>query len=401
MRIAIGIVSLFPGGGLQRDCLQVVSLIQAAGHEVVIFAARLTGAIGEAGAPIILLPNSEITNHRRQQRFAADFLNHTVDKFDLIVGFDKLAGLDVLYCGDQSMRYRVRKRPYLGLLERYRAFCRIEADSFRRRQETQILLLSQKQRIEYVTVWGTERNRMIELPPTVSFARCRPQYRVNGVRERLRKELQLAPNAWVWLAIGVQPKTKGLDRVLRALQHSPNATLVVAGLNGDDRASQQSANMARRLGVFSRTIWLGHREDIESITAASDILMHPARYDTTGTVILEALINGLPVITTSACGYAKHVQAAGGGIVLEEPFDFRLFLTVISDMNDEARRAVYSERGITYGANNDLYGGREVAARIIVDLALRKQRGRVVDDRYFLPKRTMAASEKVVWLSGR
>jgi len=226
-------------------------------------------------------------------------------------------------------------------------------------------------------VWNTERERTIELPPTLTHTRRKPEYRATGVRERARAKLGLASDALVWLSIGVQPRIKGLDRVLRALFTHPDVTLIVAGLVIANTAAQLTVELARRLDVLSRIIWLGHREDIEEIAAASDVLMHPARYDTTGTVILEALINGLPVITTSVCGYAKHVQAAGAGIVLEEPFDFRLFLTAIKDMSDSERRAAYSERGIAYGENNGLYNGlykgRDLAARVIVDLARRKQ----------------------------
>jgi UDP-glucose:(heptosyl)LPS alpha-1,3-glucosyltransferase len=218
------------------------------------------------------------------------------------------------------------------------------------------------------------------------------------VRERVRREMQLAPDACVWLTIGVQPKTKGLDRVLHALQYNPNATLLIVGLNGADKVSQQGVRMARQLGVSSRTIWLGHHEDIERITSASDVLMHPARYDTTGTVILEALINGLPVITTSACGYAQHVQAAGAGIVLEDPFDFRLFLTAINDMSDQGRCAEYSKRGIAYGKNSNLYRGRELAARMIVDLAQRNQEGRKATHSLSDLTAEIASSEKVITL---
>jgi UDP-glucose:(heptosyl)LPS alpha-1,3-glucosyltransferase len=334
MRIAFGIASLFPGGGLQRDCVEVARMVRDAGCDVVIYTARLTGAMSAGDVPIIVIPNVARTNHGRHQQFAVDFLSQASGSFDLLVGFDKLFGLDVLYCADRSIHYRLLKQPYLHLLPRYRTYSRLESDSFKRGQKTLIMMLSQQQRIEYMGAWRTERARVIELPPTLSSDRCKPEFRVSGIREQSRRQLSLERNAWVWLAIGVQPRTKGLDRVLYALPHFPGATLLIAGLNGNDIASERIAKMAQRLGISRRVIWLGHREDIEQVCAASDVLMHPARYDTTGTVILEALVNGLPVVTTSACGYAKHVHAAGAGIVLKEPFDFELFLTAIRDMVD-------------------------------------------------------------------
>ena len=374
MRIAVGIVSLFPGGGLQRDCVEISNMMHHFGHEVVVYTARLTHAIDNADVPIVVIPNDARTNHRRQYQFAVDFLRQTSNRFDLIVGFDKLIGLDVLYCADRSMRYRLRKQLHLRLLPRYRVYRDLEGDSFKPRQKTRLILLSQRQWVEYLSVWRTERGRIAELPPTLSPARRKPEYRVDGIRNRTRMQLGLAAKTWVWLSIGVQPKTKGFDRVVRALHHFPEATLLIAGLDGTEDAAQQTAELAQRLGVSSRLIWLGHREDIENIATASDVLMHPARYDTTGTVILEALVNGLPVITTSASGYAKHVEAAGGGLVLDEPFDFLSFLTATAEMSDPTRRATYSQAGIAYGQNKGLYEGRMLAAQMIINLAVSKRR---------------------------
>ena len=103
--------------------------------------------------------------------------------------------------------------------------------------------------------------------------------------------------------------------------------------------------------------------------------MHPGPL-TTGTVILEALVNGLPVITTSACGYAKHVRAAGAGIVLEEPFDFKLFLTALKDMADTGRRAVYSEAGIGCGRRNSFVTATHLLRNVDASCRMQGARGK-------------------------
>ena len=145
------------------------------------------------------------------------------------------------------------------------------------------------------------------------------------------------------------------------------------------RSSGKLARMARNLGVASRVKWLGHREDVSHLMAAADLLIHPARYDTTGTVILEAIVNGLPVITTAACGYARHVESADTGIVLREPFEFRLFLTALAEAQDPAVRRAWSLAGIEYGRNPLLYQGRLRAAEAIVDAASAKVRIRSIE----------------------
>ncbi len=109
--------------------------------------------------------------------------------------------------------------------------------------------------------------------------------------------------------------------------------------------------------------------------AAADLLVHPARYDTTGTVILEAVVNGLPVITTAACGYARHVDFAGAGIVVREPFDFRLFVAALEQARDRSTSSAWSEAGAEYGKNPALYQGRLHAAEAIIQAANEKMHG--------------------------
>ena len=94
MRIAFAIANLFPGGGLQRDCIEIAKLIRKAGHEIVIHTARLNRSIASDNLAVVVLPNTARTNHSRQQRFAADVLAATAGTFDALVGFEKLSGLE-------------------------------------------------------------------------------------------------------------------------------------------------------------------------------------------------------------------------------------------------------------------------------------------------------------------
>jgi UDP-glucose:(heptosyl)LPS alpha-1,3-glucosyltransferase len=372
MRIAFGIVSLFPGGGLQRDCMEIARLIREQGHSVIIHTCRLQDHQLGSDTPVVVLQNSARTNHHRQYTFAIDFLEETANKYDLVVGFDKLMALDVLYCADASMAYRMFQQPYLRLLPRYRSYWDLEKCSFSADSSTRIIFLSDNQIIEYQSAWFTTGHRMTVVPPTVAPARRRPEWRSGDIRPRMRAELGLGPYNWVWLSIGVQPETKGIDRAIEALTKFPDATLLIAGLTDTNHASTKLAKLARRLDVASRIKWLGHREDIHGLMAAADLLVHPARYDTTGTVILEAIVNGLPVITTAACGYARHVEAAQAGKVIKEPFEFPLFVAAINRGREFAVRQAWSLAGQKYGRDPELYQGRSRAAEIIVRTGLMK-----------------------------
>ena len=372
MRIAFGIVSLFPGGGLQRDCLEIAKLVRNRGHDVTIYAERVAGDMQVDGIPVVTLPNGATTNHGRQYEFAVDFLREASAQCDLTVGFNKLLGLDVLYCADGSMYDRLLKQPLLKLLPRYRKYASIEKDSFTPRHKTKTILLSRNQLLQYWSAWNTESQRMYLLPPTLAAARRRPEYRADGTRQKLRGELGLNDADWTWMTVAVQPKTKGTDRVIQALAAFPDATLLIAGLKDTDKAAAKPLALARKLGVASRIKWLGHREDMAELMSAADLLLHPSRYDTTGTVILEALVNGLPVIATAVCGYATHVEAARAGVVIREPFDAGSFAAAIGAARHPAVRAEWSKAGMDYGQRAGLSEGRQCAAQIILAAAHEK-----------------------------
>jgi UDP-glucose:(heptosyl)LPS alpha-1,3-glucosyltransferase len=374
MRIAFAIMKLFPGGGLQRDCVEIARHCRQRGHDVAIFTSYKDESDFADDLAVVVLPIRQSTNHRMLEEFAVSFRwAAALQQFDLRVGFDKLTHLDVLYCADPSIYFRMRREPFRFLIPRYRTYLALERATFEPGRGTSVLLLSHKQLNGYRQAWHTPPERMSLLPPTVSTARRRPEHRRNGVREGVRSDLGFVPRDWVWIAIGVQPHTKGFDRTIRALREFPSAKLLVVG-QANTRAAAALAMRAKRLGLAHRISFLGHREDIPDLMAAADLLVHPARHDTTGTVILEAVVNGLPVVATSTCGYARHVIAAQAGIVIRDPFNAPAFAAALSVAADDARRSQWSASAEQYGAQSFLYDGRMRAAEIILGVAAERAR---------------------------
>jgi UDP-glucose:(heptosyl)LPS alpha-1,3-glucosyltransferase len=379
MRIAFAIMKLFPGGGLQRDCVEIARYCRQRGHDVVVFTSYKDGSDFADDIAVAVLPIGQNTNHRMLEAFASSFRwVAALQSFDLVVGFDKLTHLDVLYCADPSIYFRMKKERFRFLIPRYRTYLALERATFASGRKTKVLMLSHKQLSEYRSVWHTAPERLSLLPPTISSVRRRPQNRVNGVRAAVRAQFGFAPRDWVWIAIGVQAHTKGLDRTIRALREFPTARLVVVGLaETSTRAAKAMADRAKRWGLADRVSFVGHREDIPELMAAADLLVHPARHDTTGTVILEAVVNGLPIVTTSICGYAQHVDAAEAGIVIREPFRYTAFIAALSAAEDVGRRNRWSESAAAYGAQPFLYEGRSRAAEMILATAAERVRRRL------------------------
>ena len=163
------------------------------------------------------------------------------------------------------------------------------------------------------------------------------------------------------LWIGAQPHTKGLDRVLRAIAGVPQWSLLVAG---PDATAVQTLLARAAPSAAARVRALGFCEDVPVLMAAVDVLVHPARLDTTGQVILEALANGLPVIASAACGFAEHV-ATGGGVVLAEPFAEADLQAAMTDALDQGHREGWSRAALAHVARLDIVNGLDRAADAI------------------------------------
>lgn len=364
MRIALGIVKLFPQGGLQRDCVRLARLLGARGHDVTIFTAENNWPSDRVPCRIVRLRVSAFTNHRTDQRFARRFAAATVNQFDRVVGFNKLTNLDFYYCGDPSVLERDRS-PFERLLPRHRVQAMLEGEVFGPLQPTHIFALTKSSAESYRRAWRTQPQRITVLQPSIDPARQRPDLRTAEFRAAVRAKLGLAHGRTTWLWVGAQDHIKGLDRVLIALQSAPDTTLLVAGIAPDSREARPAVKaLARKLGR-ARVRFLGFREDIPELMAAADVLVHPSRLDVTGQVILEAIVNGLPTVVTGLCGFAEHVKKSGAGIVLPEPFSQAELQAALARMREPALAGTMSLAGIRYGRDTAPVSGLDQAADVI------------------------------------
>ena len=244
---------------------------------------------------------------------------------------------------------------------------------------TEILLISASEQRKFERHYHTPPARMHLLPPGVAPDRRRPPDAVSR-RAGARHQLGLTHDVHTLLLVGSGFITKGLDRAIRGLAYLRTAyptrrfRLLVAGQDGAGRFSL----LARRQQVQQEVTFLGGREDIADLMLAADVLVHPARSEAAGIVLLEALVTGLPVVVTGVCGYADHIEAAGAGLVLPEPFSQADLDAALACMLDGGFREQCRNQGLDYAAGEDLYSLHCVGVELIEQVIRRKQG--MVDD---------------------
>ncbi len=295
-----------------------------------------------ASIELQLRPVAGSSNHARARAFGeAVGIYRSQAGPDVVIGFDKLPGLDLYFAGDRCYVERVHAtRSRLSrLTPRYRTFRRLEDAVFRRGLSTRILLLRESQQDVFQTWYDTESERFEVLPPGVHRTRTRPPD-ADERRLEMRERLGINTSDPVMLFVGSDYARKGLDRAVEALGHlqkmeGQSPWLIAAGA-GDPSPFVQRAKAA---GTHQRFLALGPRDDILDLMLAADVLVHPARTEAGGVVLLEAIVAGTPVIASSVCGYGPIVTDAGAGVLIPESDDEQDFQ---SNLNEALEGALVS-----------------------------------------------------------
>lgn len=371
MKLAFCLFHYFPFGGLQRDFLRIAQAAMRRGHEVTVYTSEWQGEIDQQ-LTIKLLPVSGWQNHRRYHAFVKkltrELKNHDVD---LIVGFNKMPGLDLYYAADVCYQSRIQsQRPlWYRLLPRYRYYLAAEHAVFSSQSSTNIMVLSAQQQAEYQRCYQIPSDRFYLLPPGIARDRMAPT-NATQLRQLWRSAYGIQPEENVLLLAGSGFKTKGLDRVLYGLAALPQALQQNTQLwvLGQDHP-KPFLRLAQRLKIADRVHFLGGQHQVTPFFLAADFLVHPAYHENTGTVLLEALAAGLPVLTVAVCGYAHYVDDAQAGMVLPAPFHQQAFNDALAQMLVSTQRHVWQQNGLAFSRANDIYSLPDKAVDIIESLA--------------------------------
>jgi UDP-glucose:(heptosyl)LPS alpha-1,3-glucosyltransferase len=324
-----------------------------------------------------VIPVSGVSNHARLHSFHQQVLPAlSTGDYDLVFGFNKMPGLDLYYAADPCYIDRAKSHPLYPLLKftgRVNFYAQCEEAVFGVDTDTVSLMISDVQQALFKRHYDTPDERLVALPPGIDPDRRRPS-NAEQIRQKKRQEFGIAGDDWLLLMVGTGFKTKGVDRSIAAVGSIAKAgchkvKLFVIG-DGDTTALMKQAQKA---GIEHQVQFLGGRPDVPEFLLAADLLIHPARKENTGTVILEAIVAGLPVLVSDACGYAKHVLHAQAGELIDNADDPQRTAQQITTMLDEDKLNNWSQNALQYAASEDLYSMPDHVAQLVREMALKKR----------------------------
>jgi glycosyltransferase involved in cell wall biosynthesis len=231
-----------------------------------------------------------------------------------------------------------------------------------------LIALAEEHKRYLVAEEGLPREKIRVIYNGVDASRYRPA--LAGEREEVRAALGIPQQALVIMAVASLKKLKRLDLLVKACaplirREGSSAWLVLVG-KGPERESLEA--LTRELGIDNRTLFLGVRDDVESVLRAADLVVLSSRTEAFPNVVLEAMATGLGVVTTDVGSVREMVEPEESAIVVP-PGDEKALAAAIDRLAGDPKLL------IRFGAR-----GREIVEARFRFEAMRDARERLFDE---------------------
>jgi UDP-glucose:(heptosyl)LPS alpha-1,3-glucosyltransferase len=356
VRLAFALFKYFPFGGLQQDMLRIALAAVERGHSVKVFCGQWQGDVPPQ-FEVVSVTMGGGSNASKDASFVtgltAALKQHEID---LLVGFNRMPGLDVYYGADSCFAAKVYEmRSWITrFLPRYKHHLNYEKAVFSAASNTHALLISKPEKEVFKQYYQTPEQRLHLLPPGIRRNRVANEKSVDFGKAK-RAELGVIDGEKLLLMVGSGFRTKGLDRAIIALANLPEGekAKVKFFVAGQDKP-ERFMGLIKKMDVKSRVTFLGGRDDIPELLLAADLLIHPAYRENTGTALLEAMVAGLPVVATDVCGYSSYISDFNMGIVLASPFNQAQLNQAVADLLFDEETS-WQARGVKFASTADIF----------------------------------------------
>jgi len=141
-----------------------------------------------------------------------------------------------------------------------------------------------------------------------------------ALKQDVREQLHLAPNALVISTVANIRPVKGIDVLVRAAFHVcrefPEAIFLIAGsvLVPETYAALQT--LVDSLGLKNNVRFLGKMTNPYPLLRASDLFCLPSRSEGFSNALIEAMASGLPCVATRVGGNAEALEEGTSGYLV-------------------------------------------------------------------------------------
>jgi len=338
-KLALLLYRYFPYGGLQKDFLGISKELVARGHIVKVYTRSWEGDIPK-NLDVIQLGEKGLSNYSKNKNYVSEAMK-SLENFipDIVFGFNKMPGLDLYFAADTCFaKQSLTKNNIQRFTRRFRQSMRFEEEVFSISSKSRILLLNEKQSQDFQDFYSTQHDRLIIIPPGIEK---------NWIEEEsmnIHKLLNIPNYEKIILFVGSDFSRKGLDRAILGMSYlseqNISATLLVIG----DDSKEPYKKIIKEQSLEDKVIFLGPRKDVASFMKSSHLLVHPAREEAAGNVIIEALVSRLPSLVSAEVGFSSEVIKYKSGKVVEGDFTQEKFNTLLEESLSDVKLSSVKER---------------------------------------------------------
>jgi glycosyltransferase involved in cell wall biosynthesis len=173
-------------------------------------------------------------------------------------------------------------------------------------------------------------------------------------KEDKRKELGISQDAFVLLNVGsMSTLQKGQEYIIEALTNLRQDKKILVIFAGDGHRMKELQELAEKLGVTERIIFLGNRSDVRELQIAADVFVLPSLWEGMPNAMFDAMAAGMPVIATAVGGVPEILEDEKSGLIVAVK-DPELIATAVArlkrnpelrtKLSQNARKAVSVEK---------------------------------------------------------
>jgi L-malate glycosyltransferase len=159
-------------------------------------------------------------------------------------------------------------------------------------------------------------------------------------------------------ALGVPADAPVVGNVAALVDHKDHATLVAAAafvlaarpeayfvIVGDGPCRHALETQARALGIEGRVVFTGFRDDIDVLLPAFDVFCLSSHMEGLGTILLDAMAFGRPIVGTAAGGIPEAVADGTTGRIVPVRDSRALAQALIDVLGDRGRAEAMGRNG--------------------------------------------------------
>jgi len=209
------------------------------------------------------------------------------------------------------------------------------------------IVITEKMKLELRTTTITNKDIIEAIPLGINLEKINP---INHNKQSNRKFFNLPEDKFILGCVGRFDIHKDQLTVIKALSliNDENVILVLVG-NKEKEYSEyynQMLDLINELNLNNRVVILPFTDRVPELMSCFDIFVHPARSETFGLVIIEAMASGIPVIATNSGGVPEIISHNENGYLFEQCDYDKLAELINKLIVDDSLRNKFSQSGL-------------------------------------------------------